>query len=141
MSTNICTYVFNCNIFCGCDGYFIVDSKQPEREQNICKYLVKRIYNFIRRATFSSDVQRFPTKWLRSRAIVTNVKILLDRSTRLTSFFTIYLPTSFHCLILLEDSGIWWVFNICDLICLILRFILTFDFKNIVQVGKRGSQQ
>lgn len=73
----------------------------------------------------SSDVQRFHTKWLRSRAIVTNVKILLDRSTRLTSFFTIFLPTSSYWLIRLEDSSIWWVFNFCDRKCLILRFILT----------------
>lgn len=33
--------------FCGCDGNCTLDTKQSERELDICKYLIKQISNVI----------------------------------------------------------------------------------------------
>lgn len=33
MSKNICTFLFNCNAFCGCGGNCILDIKQHEKKK------------------------------------------------------------------------------------------------------------
>lgn len=47
ITNNNCTFVLNCNTFCGGDDNCILDINQPERKYIICKYLVQRINSVI----------------------------------------------------------------------------------------------